>query len=430
MHAPDADDQSSSSSRTTPPGASPTAGPTDAPRQALAGLRVGTVDRPSSPNKRSGAGPAWRVLIVSSDATWQRRARECLGASGVVCVSASDAGAMMNAMSDSQTEPEGQVGASESAATGSFFDIALLDARLSDPPSLDLIPALVASGTSVVMVQSGASAGDVVAAMRAGASDCVDPVEVGAAELIERVHMAAENSRAYRRQRERVFTLQRLCRRLHGPGEQLARQVGELCSDLVQAYQELAGTMNQVSIAAEFKGLIRQELDIEALLRTTLEFVLARSGPTNAAVFLPTTSGDYSLGAYVNYDCPKDTCDVLLDHMANTVAPRFENQIGIAEMIGRAAIEQRLGDEAQWLGDSGVLAFACRSEHETLAIFLLFRDRGTPFTSGLVQQLQTVSDLFATQLARVIHIHHRHLPKDKWGMLGDPPADDYGDLAA
>ena len=36
-----------------------------------------------------------------------------------------------------------------------------------------------------------------------------------------------------------------------------------------------------------------------------------------------------------------------------------------------------------------------------------------------------------TQLARVIHIHHRHLPKSKWGMIGDPPAetDDYGDLA-
>jgi len=32
----------------------------------------------------------------------------------------------------------------------------------------------------------------------------------------------------------------------------------------------------------------------------------------------------------------------------------------------------------------------------------------------------------------VIHIHHRHLPKDKWGMMGDPEKreDDYGDLAA
>ena len=50
--------------------------------------------------------------------------------------------------------------------------------------------------------------------------------------------------------------------------------------------------MNQGMIVTEFGGLIRQELDIESLLRTTLEFVLGRCGPTNAAVFLPTTSGD------------------------------------------------------------------------------------------------------------------------------------------
>ena len=37
--------------------------------------------------------------------------------------------------------------------------------------------------------------------------------------------------------------------------------------------------------------------------------------------------------------------------------------------------------------------------------------------------------LFADQLARVIRIHHRHLPKNKWGVL-DPPAheeDEWGD---
>src|SRR5207253_1786144 len=126
-----------------------------------------------------------------------------------------------------------------------------------------------------------------------------------------------------------------------------------------------------------------------------LEFVLARSGPTNAAVFLPTTSGDYSLGAYVNYDCPKETCDVLLDHLANTVACKFENQIGVCHLASRDQVEKRIGDEAQWLGESGVVAFACRHEGETLAIFMLFRDRHAPFQTLLLQQLQAVGELFA-----------------------------------
>lgn len=192
--------------------------------------------------------------------------------------------------------------------------------------------------------------------------------------------------------------------------------------------------MNQVKTTSEFTVLIRQELDIESLLRTTLEYVLGRSGPTNAAVFLPTTSGDFSLGAYVNYDCPKETVDILLDHMANVVAPRFENAPAPVHIATPEAMDDQLGDDAHWLGDSHVVAYPCRSGEETLAIVLLFRDSRSPYLKGFIEQLVTVGDLFAAQLARVIRIHHRHLPKDKWGRIGDPEPerhDEYGgDLTA
>ena len=74
--------------------------------------------------------------------------------------------------------------------------------------------------------------------------------------------------------------------------------------------------MTMVTLASEFNSLIRQELDLESLLRVSVEFILGKSGPTNAAVFLPAASGDYSLGAYVNYDCPKDSAEVLMDQLA------------------------------------------------------------------------------------------------------------------
>lgn len=190
--------------------------------------------------------------------------------------------------------------------------------------------------------------------------------------------------------------------------------------------------MNQVTTATEFKGLIRQELDIENLLRTTLEYVLGRSGPTNAAVFLPTTSGDFSLGAYVNYDCPKETVDILLDHMANVIAPRFEHADGLVHLDTPDALDTYVGDQAEWLGDSHVVGIACRHERETLAILLLFRDCKSAFGKVLLEQLSTIGDVFAAQLAHVIRIHHRHLPKDKWGRVGDHEAgrDDEEDLAA
>ncbi|HYE02727.1 MAG TPA: hypothetical protein VD963_05785 [Phycisphaerales bacterium] len=189
--------------------------------------------------------------------------------------------------------------------------------------------------------------------------------------------------------------------------------------------------MNQATITQEFGGIIRRELDIESLLRATLEFILSRSGPTNAAVFLPTTSGDFTLGAYVNYDCPRDTADLLLDHLAGAVAPRLENATGILHLPTREAVASHLGDNAVWLGESGVVAAACRArpgqsdpKPECLAVLMLFRDVASQFPAGLLRELRTVTQLFAEQLARVVRIHHRHLPRDQWGALGDGESDE------
>lgn len=200
--------------------------------------------------------------------------------------------------------------------------------------------------------------------------------------------------------------------------------------------------MNQAMITTEFGGLIRQELDIEALLRTTLEYVLARCGPTNAAVFLPTTSGDFSLGAYVNYDCPRDSADMLLDHLANAVAPKLEHLTEPRHLIDRDSVRELVGDDAIWLGESQVIAMACRvqpaegesddhepekpatAKAECLAIVLLFRDVHSPYLHPFVSELSTIGGLFACQLARVIRIHHRHIPRDKWGAPGDASTDE------
>jgi hypothetical protein len=74
-----------------------------------------------------------------------------------------------------------------------------------------------------------------------------------------------------------------------------------------------------------------------------------------------------------------------------------------------------------------VVAFACRHDDEALAICMLFRDTRSPYPAPLLEQLRTVGELFAAQLARVIRIHHRHLPKDQWGAIGDTDDGDESD---
>lgn len=370
---------------------------------------------------RPAAEAPVRVLVVSDTPAFRERAQRVLAKAGMRCTTTRSLTGAVDLLAER----------SKSGLVRTF-DVALVDQLLPDGRGLALAATAQARGTHLVLAGEALNADDAVAAIRAGVTDLLVRTATGA-EIIERISAAAAKARAARRQRGRIVKLRRMCRRLNTAREQVSQQVDTLCSDLVNAYQELADHMNQVTTATEFKGLIRNELDIESLLRTTLEFVLSRSGPTNAAIFLPTTSGDYSLGAYVNYDCPKETVDVLLDHLANVVAPRFENVTGLVHLTDRKALDRYIGDDAQWLADSSVAAMACRHEGETLAIFLLFRERRNTFNPTLLEQVQTIGELFAAQLARVIHIHHRHLPKDKWGMFGDhghEHDDGYGDLAA
>ncbi len=367
-----------------------------------------------------------RVLVVSSNPMWVRKVRRSLFDLGRTCDSVRTLDAGMRAL--------GLLGRSDATAgEADRYDACVVDVALPDGDGFALASSAAEAGIGVILAGKTVDVELAGCAMAIGAMDVVERGTCVGSDLGQRI--VDVGVRSWNQRTRRSDGPRGLCGRaeqeqcgsdLHAEGDEA------WAADLLRAYLEQAERMSNVTTASEFKGLIRGELDIEQLLRTTLEFVLARSGPTNAAVFLPTTSGDYSLGAYVNYDCPKDTCDVLLDHLANAVAPRFENARGLVHITEQASMDKYIGDDADWLSGSNVAAFPCVSSEECLAIVMLFRDRRSPFAPPLLDQLKTVGELFAAQLARVIHIHHRHLPKDKWGMLGDPPAesDDYGDLAA
>lgn len=320
----------------------------------------------------------------------------------------------------------------EELLQGGAFDVLMLDSDITG--CLEFAAATVARfpDLAVVLLAHRPTTDSTVAALRAGVCDVVAR-DSADDQLVERLHSAHRKAAAARAKEDRIERLRRLCRRLNDAREQVTRSVGGLCTELATAYSEMSDKMNLVTTASEFNSIVRQELDIESLLRTVLEYLLTKTGPTNAAIFLPSSSGDFTLGAYVNLDHPKDSSEILLDHLAASLAPKFEEQQGIALLSGRDALRQKLGDAADWIGDSALAAFACRGDNECLAVVALFRDRRNPFPDSIVPVLTTLSTLFGKQLARVVHVHHRHLPPSKWGMAWDSPEPDDssdGDLAA
>lgn len=309
------------------------------------------------------------------------------------------------------------------------FDLAIVDCSRSDHDGLTVLERLNARlpHMSGVVIVEAPSADDAVRAMRAGACDLISP-RTRTGEVLRRVQLAAKRAERNRRKDQRVDRLKKLCHTLNDARQQVSGQVGDLCNDLVEAYRDMSEQLTDVRMTGELTSLLRQELEIEGLLRTVLEYTLARLGPTNAAVFLPASGGEFSLGAYVNHDVPKNHAEVMLDHLADSLAPAFEDREGIHAMGSAAETQAWLGEDAHWLEDRTTLVYTCERNDECLAVVALFRDVSRPFSEQDVRTVNIIGSLFAAQLERVIRVHHRHKPKDTWGVFDPPAQDDADDL--
>lgn len=367
---------------------------------------------------RESATPA-RVLIVSGN-----RSERTKLAARLCDASANDGVATV-------------VGSCEQAASAAaalelihadHFDLVLIRADLPDGSGLELARRVsgLGSGPAPVLVVDALNATQAIEAMRCGAVDVISAKSTPT-ELSATVRAATAKARASYDKDARIARLTKICKQLNQVRHEITTQVSTMCGDLVNAYQELNGQVSSICVASEFSAIIRQELDVETLLRAMLEFVLAKTGPTNAAVYLPSNSQDYSLGAYINYDLGKDTSDVMLETLAGVIAPKMEKSGELKAFNQPADLEAFLGEHAHWMKGQTLVTFSCFHEGECLAVIALFRDKKTPFTASMLPLFKTIAELFGKQLARVIHVHHRHLPKDQWGGFGPGEDEDESD---
>lgn len=329
------------------------------------------------------------VLLVEPDAQLRRRISDRLRGPGVTVLTA---GSLTDA----------------TRLLDKTIDLSLVSGTLPDGRGIDFAERFNRgkSRGQAILLSDGQSFDDALTAVRSGFSDIlIKPLDMN--EMEKRVRLAIDRQRQQRVSQTRIERLRRICKKLNQAREDVARQVDVICSDLVNAYQELATQMNHVMQTNEFSSLIKGDLDLEVMLRKTLEFVLNKAGPTNAAVFLPATADEYSLGGYVNYDCTSESADVLLQHLADVVAPRVADRDGVLHITDNASLSIWIGDDAAYLQDSHVLSFACRHKGETLAVVTVFRDQASPFSPVVVETCEAIGPILAEYLHKLIRIHHR-----------------------
>lgn len=287
--------------------------------------------------------------------------------------------------------------------------------------------AQVCHGTKIVVVTDEPSLDFLISAMRLGVDDVLtDSSDTGGMrEVIER---AVEQSLTQSALHSRVQRLARMCHQLRLARSEINEQVDTLCNDLVAAYREIADQVSEAAMTSEFRVLLGQELDLEALLRTTLEYLLTKTGSTNAAVFLPSPGGEFGLGAYVNYDCPRESADVLLDYFAEEVCPMLAVDPDLVRFDDAGELIDWLGEEAPYLANSQVIAHSCMHDDDCLAVMMFFRDRSDPFPDELAAVLEALRLIFAEQVARVVRVHHRanpEWPDEATDSFGYDPADSF-----
>jgi DNA-binding response OmpR family regulator len=335
-----------------------------------------------------------RVLITVGRTQIASEIRKRLAASGYECESRSDANRAERLL---RSEP---------------YDLLICDDRFPTTVASSLIEALRSGdpASGAIWLADEASVAETVAAVRIGFNDIVS-LPLRGEELLRRVDAVAGRLEPLRRRSQRLARWKQVCRQLNRARHEADRRSGELAGNLEGIERDRRREIDDAVVSSEFRTLLRQELDVESLLRTAMEYMLTRTGPTNAAVFLNNGNERWGLGAYVNYRIPRASIAVALDRISEEVCAGVAEQEGLLRFGDVAEFVESVGPEAEPLADQEIIAFGCHHEGKCLAVVVLFRDRREPFAEPTAGALDLMRQVLAQQMAAIVRIHHRASPQ-------------------
>jgi len=298
------------------------------------------------------------------------------------------------------------------AASGEAYDLVVVDDSFPFSIRESLVSAARerSPGASAVWLSESASVAETVAAMRIGFGDII-ALPLRPEEFEHRIGTTLRRSDPVRRSTERAAHLRQVCRKLNHARRRADQAAAEARSDLDQVREETRRQVEDAVVSSEFRTLLRQELDVESMLRTAMEYMLTKTGPTNAAVFLDNGEGRWNLAAYVNYRIPRTSISAALDRIAEEVCPNVAGQEGILRFSDVGEFVESIGPDGEPLADQEVVAFGCRRKDECLAVAVLFRDRREAFPDSCAGLFDLLRTILAEQMSSIVRIHHRAKPQ-------------------
>jgi len=353
------------------------------------------------------------------------------GPATVLVVAADDAftGSVISRIRDAghRCETATTLDEARTALQSGEFDLVLLEAFLeSNALSLITEARTGCPWIRVIAWSNQPNPDATIEAIRLGATDYLHLPE-GLEELPTRISQAVSQGRSHRQREKKLQRLMEACETLRASKDEMSEQVDVLCSDLASAYRNIKDQMSTVEMTTEFRTLISQELDVEDMLRTTLEYILKKIGPTNGVVHLREAEGEYGIGAFVNYEWQDRNIMPSLEKLGDLLCGPMQSEDGLMKFEDAESFAHHDGVDASLFEDAEIVSFTCNRNDTCLAIVTLFRNSSTPFTDEMAGMLDALRDILAEQLGRILRVYKRSA--SEWPIESEDESD-WGDLAA
>jgi DNA-binding response OmpR family regulator len=227
-----------------------------------------------------------------------------------------------------------------------------------------------------------------------------------------RVQTAINQSQQNAEAKEAFASTNKLYKSMNDELQRVSDENDALCNDLANAHCETEKKIKQVAIGAEFQTLVNQELEVESMLRTALGYMLTRIGAMNAAVYLREGETDWGVGAYINYDRQSEQFQTLIDTLGHAVCPVVACDTQVKRYKDGGVFAQVVDTDSVDFSGSEVVTVSCFHDDRCMAVIVLFRSDARPFNQENVETIETVREIFGTQLGTILKIHRR--AETKW----------------
>ncbi len=298
---------------------------------------------------------------------------------------------------------------------GRTIDVVVIDQASVGPRSKRVawIVRKVHPDARIVVVGELESASAVAACVRAGVNDWIETDEWNRdADVATRFAREIEQAVRSRVRTDRLAVLEGACRRLTIERRALEERLGGAVATLAGAEESARDREGIASMQAECRTLLAQESEPEGVITVSTQYIIARVGVCNAAVFLMDQQG-YRLAGYVRDDLARRAAGGFIEHLAEVWCERIAAHAECVRFGPCDPPPGRFAELAGLLPGRSVMAFACPVLHEQRggAVIVLFRDGQRPFSSDFEKVASAVAPALASNLARVQRVLTRAQPQ-------------------